>query len=269
MRKRLVVRPMNNWSESRLLWRLERAFLEWIADGRTVVFATGGGNAPPATKNPAIHWIFSPTVSEADVADDAAPRTLEPGRARLVIVGRQLEVEGTRIVLRSLPRLVQEFPSVTLDVVGHGAALEKLARLASELRMADRVTFHGAMTHERVLALLRQADVFCLPAVENESTRQTVIEALACGLPVVTRPMPFLLDRRCVLLLTHESPEALAEAVASLLRAPDNYRTLSAEARRTARAYSLERWREIVRERLEQAWGPLQSAPAVPADAHV
>jgi glycosyltransferase involved in cell wall biosynthesis len=269
IRKRIVLRPMNNWSDSKPLWRLERAFLQWIADGRTVVFATGGGEAPPAN-NRAIRWIFSTTVSEADIAADAAPRTLEPGRARLVIAGRQLEVEGTRNVLRALPRLVQEFPSATLDVVGHGGSLERLARLSTELCVADRVTFHEAMTHERVLALLRQADVFCLPAVENESVRQTVIEALACGLPVITRPMPFLVDRRCAVLLTRESPEALAEAVASLLRAPDNYRTMSAEARRTARAYSLERWREIVRESLEQAWGPLQSAPAaIPADAHV
>ena len=132
------------------------------------------------------------------------------------------------------------------------------------------MTFHGAMTHEDVLALLRQEDVFCLPTVENESVRQTVIEALACGLPVVAARMPFLVGQKCAVLLKDNTPEALAYAVASCLREPERYRMMSIEARRTVQGYSLERWREIIRERLEQAWGPLQSVPVpVPAETHL
>ena len=270
MKKRLFIRPMNNWSESRLLWQLERAYLERIAGGRNIVMATGSGEYPPSTKNPAIGWIFSTTTSEAEIAINRIPRTLEPGRARLVIVGRQLEADGTRIVLRALPRLALEFPQVKLDVVGHGPALARLIRLAGELQVDTRVTFHGAMTHEDVLALLRQEDVFCLPTVENESVRQTVIEALACGLPVVAARMPFLVGQKCAVLLNDNTPEALTYAVASCLREPERYRMMSIEARRTVQGYSLERWREIIRERLEQAWGPLQSVPVpVPAETRV
>jgi glycosyltransferase involved in cell wall biosynthesis len=270
MKKRLFVRPMNNWSDSRLLWRLERAYLERIAGGRNIVMATGIGEAPPSKKNPEIGWIFSTTTSEAELPPALIPRRLEPGRARLVIVGRQLEAEGTRIVLRALPRLARDFPQVTLDVVGHGPALASVMRLAGELQVDSRVTFQGAMSHEDVLALLRQNDVFCLPTVENESVRQTVIEALACGLPVVAAHMPFLVGKKCAVLLKDNTPEALACAVASCLREPKRYRMMSIEAQRAVQGYSLERWREIIRERLEQAWGPLQSVPVrVPAENRV
>lgn len=262
LRKPLLIRPMNSWSEPRLLWRLERALLELIAGGRNVVFATGNAGEPPSKRNPEIRWIFSTTVWEAEMTAPTIPRSLAPGRARLIIVGRQLETEGTRTVLRALPRLAQEFPRVTLDVVGHGPALSRLRQLAGELKVADRVTFHGAGTHERVLELLRQADLFCLPTVETESVRQAVHEALACGLPVVTTRLPILVGKGCGIILRDNTPEALAEAVAACLRDPERYRNMSVEARRTAQGYSLERWRETIRVALEEAWGPLQSAPA-------
>jgi hypothetical protein len=64
------------------------------------------------------------------------------------------------------------------------------------------------------------------------------------------------------------TPEAVAGAVAMCLRDPERYRAMSMAALDTARAHTLERWREIVRERLERAWGPLQSvAGAIPVDA--
>jgi len=267
MKKRILVRPMNNWSESRLLWRLERAFLEWIAGGRNVVLATGDGATPPSRRNPAIGWMFSTTVTERELADCAIPPTVDPQRARLVIVGRQLEVEGTRAVIHALPHIARAFPDVALDVVGHGPALSTLRRLARERQVDGRVTFHGAMTHEGVLALLRRNDLFCLPVVENESSRQAVIEALACGLPVVSTRLACLDGQRCAVVLKDISPEALAESVASCLGDPERYRMMSMEARRVAHAFTLERWRDIIRERLEQAWGPLQSAAVrVPAD---
>ena len=267
MRKRLFIRPTTNWRESNLLWRLERAFFERIAGGRIVVMASGGGEGPPS-KNQAVGWIFSTTMSEAELTANAIPRRLEPGRARLVIVGRELEAEGTRVMLLALPRLARAFPDVTLDVVGHGSALPKLMRLARELAVDGRVTFHGAMSHANVLALLRRVDVFCLPTVETESARQTVIEALGSGLPVVAAPMSFLAGQTCGVLLSDNTPEAVAEAVAFCLSEPERYRLMSIEARRVAQGYSLERWRAIIRARLEQAWGPLKRVETrLPAEA--
>jgi glycosyltransferase involved in cell wall biosynthesis len=267
MGKRLVIRPTTNWREPALLWRLERAYFERIAGGQTVVMAAGSGEGPPSRKE-AVGWLFSTTVSDAELAAKPVPRRLEPGRARLVSVGRQLEVEATRVLLLALPRLARDFPKLTLDVVGHGAQLPALMRLAHALQVDDRVTFHGAMSHEDVLALLRKGDVFCLPTAENESVRQAVIEALASGLPVVAPPMSFLAGQNCGVLLRENTPEAVAEAVAFCLAEPERYRLMSIEARRVAQGYSLERWRAIVRARLERAWGKLKKVEArLPAEA--
>lgn len=262
MRKPLLVRPMNTWSDGRVLWRLERALLERIAGGRNVVFATGTSDKPPSSRNAAIRWIFSSTVSEAELDATSVARHLEPGRTRLIIVGRQIETEGTAAVLRALTALTHDFPRITLDVVGHGADLPKLERLASELHLVDRVTFHGAATHERVLELLRQSDLFCLPTMETESLRQSVHEALACGLPVVTTSTSLdeMVDG-CGVILQSFTADALADGVRSCLRDPAMYERMSAQALRTARNYSLELWCYTVTEAVSNAWGPLQSEP--------
>jgi glycosyltransferase involved in cell wall biosynthesis len=265
-RKPLLTRQLNNWSERRLLWRLERAFLDRIAGGKNVVFATGSSEDAPSSRNHAIRWLFITTVSERELAANPGPGSHEPGHIRLIILGREVETEGTLIVLRALPLLAREFPDVALDVVGDLPALPKIKHVAPDLGVLDCVTFHGSPSRERVVELLRGADLLCcLPAAETESFRQALHEALACGLPVVTTRIeiaPMLMRKGCATVLKEKTPEALAAAVAGCLSDPARYRSMSAEALRTAQAYSLERWRDTVRSALEKAWGPLQSESA-------
>jgi glycosyltransferase involved in cell wall biosynthesis len=265
-RKPLLTRQLNSWSEPRLLWRLERAFLERIAGGKHIVFATGSNEEAPSSRNHAIRWLFITTIPERELV--SIPGSRDPGRIRLIILGREVETRATLTVLRALPLLARQFPDVALDVVGDHAALSKINRIASDLSVLDRVTFHGSPSRERVVELLREAHLLCcLPAAETESFRQALHEALTCGLPVVTTRTeiaPMLMRKGCAIVLKEGTSEALAAAVAACLSDPARYRSMSAEALRTAQEYSLERWRDMVRSTLEKAWGPLQSESGTP-----
>jgi glycosyltransferase involved in cell wall biosynthesis len=265
-RKPLLTRQLNRWSEQRFLWQLERAFLERIAGGRNVVFATGGNEEAPSSRNHAIRWLFVTAVPERELASTPRSGSRAPGRIRLMILGRDVATRETLTVLRSLPLLARQFPDVALDVVGDLTV--PINDVAFDSSVLDRVTFHGSPNRERVVELLREAHLLCcLPAAETESFRQALHEALACGLPVVTtrtEVAPLLLRKGCAIVLEEETPEALAAAVASCLSDPVRYQSMSAEALRTAQDYSLERWRDRVRSALEKAWGPLQSSAASP-----
>jgi glycosyltransferase involved in cell wall biosynthesis len=274
LRKPLLTRQLNNWSEPRFFWRLERALLEKVAGGRNVVFATGDSDEPPSHRNREIRWIFSTMVSERQLSANAFARNRATGgRARLILVGVEPDTAGTEILLRALPILAREFPGVTLDIVGDRAAFAKLDQLASELHLAGRVKLYGSMSHERLLELLQQADLFCLPADETEGFRQAVHEALACGLPVIATQAsigPMLMGQGCGVVLQEGTPERFAAAVRDCLSDSARYRAMSLAALRKARQYSFERWRVIIRERLEHAWGPLQSMPVrVPVETRV
>jgi glycosyltransferase involved in cell wall biosynthesis len=261
--KRLFVRYCGDWSRQRTAaewcWRW---FLEAFAGGRLVVLATGGAVEPPSRRNPAIRWVFSTTLAESELNECAVNRNWKPsGQPRLITVCRQEREKGTGVVIESLPLLLRDFPDATLDVVGDGEALREFRDLAGMRGVRGRVTFHGKVDHRTVLQRLQEADLFCFPTVSSEGFPKVVLEALACGLPVVTTRvsvLPGLIGTGCGVLLDEVTPAAVAEGARLCLSDGARYRAMSGTAVRTARQYSLERWRDLIGEQLRAAWGPLR-----------
>lgn len=264
MRKPLLVRHCGNWFIQRTTAeRFWRWFMEKFAGGRNVMLATGGAASAPSERNPNVRWIFSTSLTEQELSkiSPRAEHSLSQN-IRLIIVCRQEREKGTGIVIESLPLILQSFPNVTLDVVGDGAALKEFNQLAVDLKVNERVTFHGKLNHSGVMSLLERSDLFCYPTAASEGFPKVVLEALACGLPVITTRVSVLtqlIGNGCGLLLEEATPEAMAQAVKEVLFNADRYRTMSYCAGETAKQYSLERWRDTIGGLLQTAWGPLNA----------
>jgi glycosyltransferase involved in cell wall biosynthesis len=237
--------------------------MERLAGGRNVMLATGGAPDPPSRRNPNVRWIFSTSLTEQDLRECTRRGDGSPCAApRLIIIGRQEWGKGTELVIESLPLVLTDFPGATLDVVGQGRALAEFQRLARTTDVQDRVTFHGKVDHERVMSLLRQADLFCFPT-SSEGFPKVVLEALACGLPVVTTRvsvLPELIGTGCGVIIEKATPVEIAQAVKTCLSDAEGYRGMSRKAVETARQYSLERWQDTIGNLLRVAWGPLKTS---------
>lgn len=107
-----------------------------------------------------------------------------PGRY-LLCVARHVDGKGIDVLLHAFARLVPDHPDVTLVQVGSGPETARLEQLACELGVASKVEFMGNRTHDEVVALMQQAEVFVLPTRWKEGLPTVVIEASACGVPVV------------------------------------------------------------------------------------
>ena len=248
LRKPLFVRHCGNWAEQRTLAeRFWRWFMERFGGGRNVMLATGGVPAPPSTRNPHITWIFSTSLTERELQSLPLKITWQRD-PKLIIVCRQEPGKGTDNLIRSLPLILKSFPETALDVVGDGSALPGLKRLASDMGVANRVVFHGKVGHQGVIDLLKQATLFCYPT-HSEGFPKAVLEALACGLPVITTRVPVLanlISQGCGKLLDEKSPIAIARAVADCMADRDAYMNMSGNASAVAREHSLERWRDTI-----------------------
>jgi glycosyltransferase involved in cell wall biosynthesis len=259
LRKPLFVRHCGNWfkpvTAAEHFWKW---FMETFAGGRNVMLATGGAATAPSRSNRNVRWIFSTSLSEQELDRCAVYRNRPSGgRVRLVIACRQDREKGTGIVLNSLPLILKSHPLATLDVLGDGVALDDLKKLAAKLLVSDRVEFHGKVTHDRLLEVFSGADLFCYPTRASEGFPKVVLEALACGLPVITTRvsvLPELIKSGGGALLDEATPEALAGAVGEVLGDEEAYRQMSARAIETARQYSLERWRDTIGELLSSSW---------------
>jgi glycosyltransferase involved in cell wall biosynthesis len=263
LHKRLLVRHCGNWFVQRSAaerfwhWMMERS-----AGGRNVMLATGGSAEPPSKRNPNVKWIFSTSLTEQDLKVCVRNGEQIPSATpRLIIIGRQEPGKGTELLIQSLPLILEEFPNTMLDVVGDGTALSQFKNLAASLGLENHISFHGKVNHNQVLSLLRRADLFCFPT-SSEGFPKVVVEALACGLPVVTTRVSVLpeLISGCGILIEQDSAIAIAKAVNDCLSDAGQYRAMSAKAGETAWKYSLERWRDTIGQMLRGAWGPLKTS---------
>jgi glycosyltransferase involved in cell wall biosynthesis len=260
-RKPLFVRYCGNWLRpTTIAERLWRRFMEIIAGGRNVMLATGGTAEPPSQSNPNVRWIFSSTLTAAEMEELRMRQpAFEPARLRLITVGRQQKGKGTDKLLEALPLIRQQIPQAQLDVVGDGSEVARLMRRAVELGVGGQVVFHGKLGHADVLRRLQQAHIFCFPT-HSEGFPKAVLEAMSCGLPVIATPvsvLPMLLSTGGGTLV-EPSAGALAGAVLEIANSKERFDTMSARAREMARDYTLERWRDNVGKSLSAAWGPLR-----------
>lgn len=111
------------------------------------------------------------------------------GAKVLVSVGALVERKGFHRVIECLPGLLRSFPDLYYLMVGaagpEGDFSAELRRQVAELGLQDRVRFLGAMPSTELKWPLAAADVFVL-ATRNEGWANVFLEAMACGLPVVT-----------------------------------------------------------------------------------
>ncbi len=109
-----------------------------------------------------------------------------------------------------------------VEVAGAGPCLDELKQLAANLDVSDRVTFLGEVRD--IPALLARARMFVLPS-RSEGIPLTVLESMACGLPVVaTRVggLPEVVEEGVTgLLVPPADPAALAAALVATWSDPD------------------------------------------------
>jgi glycosyltransferase involved in cell wall biosynthesis len=164
-----------------------------------------------------------------------------PGDFLVVSVSRLIGWKGARVVLEALAGLGER---VRYVVVGEGPEEQSLRRLASESGIDHRVRFMGRVRHAELPRLLSQCDVFVQPSIGEEAFGISVVEAMACGLPVLASNnggLPeIVVDGETGRLLPPGSVAAWRDAIA--WAAADGARLAALGAKARARAGSEFTW---------------------------
>jgi glycosyltransferase involved in cell wall biosynthesis len=170
----------------------------------------------------------------------------------LVSVGTLSERKGFHLVLEAMAKLGKRWPTLRFAIVGgdgaEGAMEVGLRQLAARLKIADRVVFAGPRKREELPLWYGAADLFVL-ATAHEGCPNVVLEALACGTPVVGTPVgniPELLDSPEVGAVVERTVEALAAGIgAALEHGWDRDRVRARVAGRTWRVVGEEQAEEL------------------------
>ena len=185
------------------------------------------------------------------------------GRPVVIFTGRLVTTKGLLSLLRAWPAVLNRHPGALLLLVGSGGlgiqnCEEMLRREVRENSLEGSVLFTGSRNN--VQEYLQASDVFVFPT-EREAFGISIIEAMACGLPVVTTGVDGIRDivrpGMDALVVNPGDDDALAAAIARALDGGAEIRTLAETARQRAlQRYSSERivsaYRDLLAEVLHE-----------------
>jgi glycosyltransferase involved in cell wall biosynthesis len=171
--------------------------------------------------------------------------------APLVLVAGRFEYEKNIDTLVRAIRLVSQMRPVQAMFCGDGSLRARLVQLIDDEGLTDRIRVMGYVAG--LWGLMKRADVLVSASV-FEGSPNVVLEAMACGCPLVVSDIPAhreLLGEETAMFVDPIGPSQFADAIAAVLRDPGRAAERARRARERARRYSLsavaQRYAEVYR----------------------
>jgi glycosyltransferase involved in cell wall biosynthesis len=116
------------------------------------------------------------------------------GKVEILLFLARIEKEkGIFTLINTFVIMKKQYPNLKLKVVGSGSALNDAIEYSENTQIGD-IIFTGKLTGEQLAAEFIQSDIYILPTTHGEGMPASVLEAMAFGLPVITRPVGGIVD---------------------------------------------------------------------------
>jgi teichuronic acid biosynthesis glycosyltransferase TuaC len=113
-----------------------------------------------------------------------SPADGEPDAPVILSVGNLIPVKGHELLLKAFAAIQNQFPQLSLEIIGDGPERARLQHLSNEQGLAGRVHFRGRQSRQQVADAMRRATIFALPS-RYEGLGCVYIEAMAAAKPVI------------------------------------------------------------------------------------
>ncbi len=199
------------------------------------------------------------TVSEVSKVDMVASMKIDPERVKVVPIAvdttvfrpidtitrekhqivttasADVALKGLIYLVAAVAELIDEFPTVTLVIIGAKRENSDVQQLVKKMRLEDRIFFLGKVSQTEIVEQYARATVACVPSV-YEGFSLPAIEAMACGTPLVVTDggaLPEVVgqDQTAALIARAKDGSSLASAIATIFRDEKLARSLSHHAR--------------------------------------
>lgn len=148
------------------------------------------------------------------------PAKRKPSRPVIICTSRFGARKGVEYLVKAMPQIIKFFPRIKLLLVGSGVEKNNLSNLIARLKIKKHVILKGIVNHRQLAKLYRSSRLFVLPSL-SESQSNSLLEALATGLPVVATNIggnPEIVNQSNGILVPSANSYALAQAIIKLLK---------------------------------------------------
>lgn len=172
-------------------------------------------------------------LSAARRAEIREALSIPPNALVLGNIAFDAPVKGVDALIRALQTIVQTHPSVILMQVGVNPAASQLPSLASQVGVADAVTWVGI--RDRGYEYLQAADIYVQPSQSDEGLPLSIMEAMELGLPVVATDVvgnsEAVIDGVTGRLVPAGGPGFLADGIIDLIHQSNRWSAMGLEGR--------------------------------------
>lgn len=206
----------------------------------------------PREKRTVIYNPLQPINDEKSAIN--LPKGIDPNKKSVIAMGRLDYQKNFELLLSAFHKLVDKHPNWQLLIFGEGELRSKLEELVVNLGLTNRVFLPGVTN--KPISILKRADLFVLSS-RFEGLPLVLLEALACGLPIVSTDCPsgpreIIQDGIDGVLVPSEDVSALTKAMDCLMSNEGERKRLAERAPEASRRFSLdtvtEKWELLLHE---------------------
>lgn len=173
---------------------------------------------------------------------------VDEGSFTLVITRNLEPIYGLETAIRAIVIARGKIPGIQLKIAGSGPQLKELEQLVEAMELEQTVHFMGRLERDEVVALYQGADAMLNPTTVDNMPN-SVLEALACGVPVISTNVggvPYIVrDRETALLVPARDELQMARAIVELYENESLRSELVDRGREDVAQYSWDRVRPM------------------------
>ena len=137
---------------------------------------------------------------------------------QILWIGRFTPGKGVEYLIEAFDILIKEYPNLKLIMLGKGAVKGNIEQKIRDLNLSKNIIINEFVPNSELPNIYQNSDVFVLPSI-NEGVPRTILEAMACGLPIVCTALPQLINivEGCGFVVPLRYPQALADAISKII----------------------------------------------------
>ena len=170
--------------------------------------------------NKAIYTQWNPVSLEILEAFDKNSQAKVNNAINILFLARIEEAKGIFTSIEAFKIIQKSYPNVFLNIAGSGQALYDAQKLAENLNVRN-INFHGFVSGRKKIDLLKLNHILLFPTTHREGLPINVLEAMASGQIIVTRPVGGLVDlfntTNFGYLINSKEPVEFAQAIIKII----------------------------------------------------
>ncbi|HJJ47882.1 MAG TPA: glycosyltransferase family 4 protein [Methanocorpusculum sp.] len=154
-------------------------------------------------------------------------------KKQIIWVGRFVIGKGVHELAEGFAAFSKKYPKYSLLMIGKGPEKDAVVQKIEDLGVSDKITILDFVPNDKMQAMYEESEVFLLPSYA-EGVPKTMLEAMVCGLPVITTALPQILDivDGCGFIVPVKDAGAIADALSEMVADSDQMRRFGEASRK-------------------------------------